>query len=126
MGIWYLHHKPNFPDNFGETFGFKREYNGLGVFLFKKEGVWMLAAFMNRGMTDVTPKLILETLDTTTNACQISSWDKDEVTIEFLYGRIEIYYKVHDHKLSLSYRVISEEGFEAHQCIKDIDYKEAL
>ena len=44
--IWYLNHKPEDKD-MRTSFGFKGDYNGLGIYVFKHERKWRILAIYN-------------------------------------------------------------------------------
>ena len=44
--LWYLNHKPDVND-MRLDFGFKGDYNGLGIYVFKHENRWRTLAIYN-------------------------------------------------------------------------------
>jgi hypothetical protein len=44
--LWYLNHKPDEKD-MRTSFGFKADYNGLGVYVFKHDNKWRILAIYN-------------------------------------------------------------------------------
>ena len=46
FSIWYLNAQPS-KDDLGAMFGFKPDFNGLGVFVFKHERKWRVLAIHN-------------------------------------------------------------------------------
>ena len=49
FAMWYLNHKPSEQDC-RMSFGFKGDYNGLGVYTFKHERKWRTLAIYNQGL----------------------------------------------------------------------------
>ena len=39
--MWYVNHQPN-PKEMSVNFGYKHDFNGVGLFVFKHEGKWRL------------------------------------------------------------------------------------
>ena len=83
FAIWYLRRQPRLsetytvdgkevPKDFGRLFGFKPDYNGIGVLVFKKvnTGNWMAYARENDGMKGIT---ISEDSLTQNNSCKIEN-----------------------------------------------------
>jgi hypothetical protein len=44
--IWYLNHKPVVKDMYS-IFGYKANFNGVGVHVFKHDGEWRIQAIVN-------------------------------------------------------------------------------
>ena len=83
FAIWYLRRQPRLsetytvdnkevPKDFGRLFGFKPDFNGVGVLVFKKvnTGNWMTYARENDGMKGIT---ISEESLTEENSCKIDN-----------------------------------------------------
>jgi len=47
--LWYLNSEPT-PNDLSTSFGFKANYNGLGVYVFKHEIQWRALAIYNQGL----------------------------------------------------------------------------
>ena len=47
--LWYINHAPIAPD-MRPTFGYKTDFNGLGVFVFKHENKWRMMSIYNQGL----------------------------------------------------------------------------
>jgi len=63
IAIWHLEDKPKLPESFGELFGFKENWNGVGIFVFHdgsnpKRSVWRLTVLENFGMVKFTEDLV--------------------------------------------------------------------
>jgi len=46
LALWYINHEPKETD-MRTSFGYKADYNGLGVYLFKHSGEWRILAIYN-------------------------------------------------------------------------------
>ena len=53
FAIWYLNHQPDEKD-MRTSFGFKADYNGLGVYIFKHGKTWRILAIYNQGLQGLT------------------------------------------------------------------------
>jgi len=51
--LWYLNHKPTEQD-MKTSFGFKPDFNGLAVFVFKHEKRWRILAIYSQGLNGLT------------------------------------------------------------------------
>lgn len=49
FALWYLSSEPTHKD-LSTGFGFKDNYNGLGVYVFKHERQWRILAIFNEGL----------------------------------------------------------------------------
>lgn len=49
LAMWYLTHEPVETDMRPE-FGYRSDFNGLGVFLFKHEKKWRMMSILNQGL----------------------------------------------------------------------------
>lgn len=68
VGIWYLNHAPTEKD-LSTAFGFKPDFNGVGVFVFKHEGRWRLNSIYNQGLQGMTVETVVNNLTYTDNSC---------------------------------------------------------
>jgi len=64
--------KPVFPDEFDSTFGYRPDYKGLGVFLYRSEarGKWYVMAMQNKGLSSITRGRNMDSLITPSNSCE--------------------------------------------------------
>jgi len=51
--VWYLNHPPTEQD-MRTSFGFKADYNGLGIYVFKHQGQWRILSIYNQGLEGLT------------------------------------------------------------------------
>ena len=49
IALWYLNHPPAEKD-LSVSFGYKPDFNGVGVFIFKHENRWRLLSIYNQGL----------------------------------------------------------------------------
>jgi hypothetical protein len=61
FAIWYLNHQPK-AENLGANFGFKPDFNGLGVFVFKHERNWRILSIYNEGMNGLSVEVAVNNL----------------------------------------------------------------
>lgn len=56
FGIMLLGEEPNFPADSDPVFGFRRDYKGLGVFVYRSEkrGKWYIVAMQNKGLRSIS------------------------------------------------------------------------
>lgn len=69
LGIWYINSKKPLKDSKGSLFGFKGDYAGLGIFVYKDvNGNWIIHGNINKGMQEyqLTPESV-----SNDNACTI-------------------------------------------------------
>lgn len=51
FAIWYLNDLPRSANDFhSNSFGYKTDFSGLGVYVFKHEGKWRVIAIYNQGL----------------------------------------------------------------------------
>ena len=53
FALWYLNHEPRETD-MRAAFGFKADYNGIGVYMFKHRGNWRMMSIYNQGLEGLT------------------------------------------------------------------------
>jgi len=49
FALWYITHEPDEMD-MRVGFGYRPDFNGLGVFVFKHEGQWRIQSIVNTGL----------------------------------------------------------------------------
>jgi hypothetical protein len=49
VAMWYINHAPQEID-LSTTFGYKPDFNGVGVFTFKHENRWRMMSIYNQGL----------------------------------------------------------------------------
>jgi len=56
LAIFLLDQQPIFPDEFHDEFGYRTDYKGLGVFLYRSEskGKWYILTVQNKGLQGIT------------------------------------------------------------------------
>lgn len=62
---------PQFPDMFDPILGFKSNYKGLGVFVYRSEnrGKWFIISIQNNGLNSIVSKRDLDNWINQTNSC---------------------------------------------------------
>ena len=52
----FLADRPQFPAEFNQEFGYRTDYKGLGVFVYRSEsrGKWYIVAIQNKGLQSIT------------------------------------------------------------------------
>jgi hypothetical protein len=53
FAIWYLNSVPTEAD-MNTAFGFRGDYNGLGLYVFKHKGKWRILSIYNQGLQGLT------------------------------------------------------------------------
>lgn len=53
FALWYLNHQPTEAD-MRTAFGYKADYNGLAVYVFKHDKKWRVLAIYNQGLQGLT------------------------------------------------------------------------
>ena len=53
FAVWYLNHEPK-PSDMRTAFGFKADYNGIGLYMFKHRGNWRMMSIYNQGLDGLT------------------------------------------------------------------------
>lgn len=71
--MFFLKKKPKFTSDPTKLLGFKQDYNGLGVFLFKNKGGWTIVANHNKGMTKTQDPAKIAT---DKNSCAVSNFEQ--------------------------------------------------
>lgn len=61
FAMWYLNHEPKAED-MRSAFGFKADYNGIGVYLFKHRGNWRMMSIYNQGLEGLTVEAAVNNL----------------------------------------------------------------
>lgn len=59
--IWYLNHEPE-EANMRTTFGYREDFNGVGLFVFKHEGKWRAQSIINEGLSGLTVQTAVHNL----------------------------------------------------------------
>ena len=59
--MWYLNHEPKETD-MRAAFGFKADYNGIGVYMFKHRGNWRMMSIYNQGLEGLTVEAAVNNL----------------------------------------------------------------
>lgn len=92
--MWYLNHEPKATD-MRAAFGFKADYNGIGVYMFKHRGNWRMMSIYNQGLEGLTVEAAVNNLTTPDNHCLIYAFDGGSVDLKFrvLEGKLSVEYK---------------------------------
>lgn len=61
FAMWYLNHEPREVD-MRAAFGFKADYNGIGLYLFKHRGNWRIMSIYNQGLEGLTVEAAVNNL----------------------------------------------------------------
>ena len=59
FALWYLDELPNEGDMTAKQFGYKMNYNGMAVFVYKHQKKWRVSAMYNNGVEGGTVALIV-------------------------------------------------------------------
>ena len=72
LAIMLLDQQPVFPDDFHEEFGYRTDFKGLGVFLYRSEsrGKWYVLSIQNKGLQDITRSRDFDDLINNKNSCE--------------------------------------------------------
>lgn len=71
FSIFFLANEPKFPQEFDDVLGYRPDYKGLGVFLYRSEKrrQWTVIAIQNKGLASMTDTRDLDRLMTSKNSC---------------------------------------------------------
>jgi len=95
-------------------FGFRSDFNGLGVFVFKHKDKWRIQSILNQGLSGLTVESAVNNLTTPDNSCMVDS--------SFEGGNlIYVTIKVDSGKLSVDYRLPHTGA--TYKCIADKKYQ---
>ena len=89
--MWYITHEPDELD-MRVGFGYRPDFNGLGVFVFKHEGKWRIQSIVNTGLQGLTVESAVNNLSkyfnllaklifmficiaTPDNNCRVPNWN---------------------------------------------------
>ena len=61
FALWYLNDKPTYKD-YGTGFGFRSDYNGLGVYVFKHLKKWRVIGIYNQGLAGMSVEAVVANL----------------------------------------------------------------
>lgn len=54
FSLWYLNSPPTGQNDFSNSFGYRSDFNGLAIFVFKHENRWRILAVYNQGIAGLT------------------------------------------------------------------------
>jgi len=108
--LWYLNHAPTYED-FSVGFGFRADYNGVGLYFFKHENKWRCLSIYNQGLPGLTVEQAVNNLTSPENSCLMNDFDG---------GSLDIKYRVVDWGLQVDYS--TDNGASWVQCIKNKTY----
>jgi len=74
VSMWYLNHNPEEKD-LATTFGYKPDFNGVGVFIFKHEKRWRLLSIYNQGLLGLSIDTAVNNLTYTDNSCVMNDFE---------------------------------------------------
>ena len=66
FAVWYLNSPPVSVNDFNTGFGYKSDYNGLGLFVFKHQGRWRILGVYNQGLKGLTVDVAVDKLSKST------------------------------------------------------------
>jgi len=92
-------------------FGYKADFNGVGVYVFKHKGQWRMQSIFNTGLEGLNVDTAVNNLTTPQNHC---------ILYDFEDGLLDVKYKVVDAKLTLEYSFGEDDKF--HECVKEKKY----
>ena len=85
---------PSFPDDFDPILGFRPDYKGLGVFVYRSErkGKWFVISIQNNGLKSIVQSRDLDSWINQTNSCsfQMMTGARSGIRIKLLYDYIYI------------------------------------
>jgi hypothetical protein len=61
VALWYLNHAPIEKD-LSVAFGYKSDFNGVGLFVFKHESRWRILSIYNQGLHGLTVETAVNNL----------------------------------------------------------------
>ena len=88
--LWYLNHKPE-ENDMSTSFGFKHNFNGLGLYIFKHEGRWRVLAIYNRGYDGLTVSAAVNNLTQADNSCMLPEFDGGQLNIVYRVDRTQLF-----------------------------------
>jgi len=95
MSIMLLRDPPKFPEEFHNEFGYRPDYMGLGVFLYRSESRnrWYLMAHQNNGLSSITAGRNLDQLIDPKWSCEfdLQQGERGGIRIKILYDYIYVY-----------------------------------
>ena len=54
FAVWYVNHPPRMKGVKNVFLGYKPDFNGLGLLVFKHEGMWRILSVVNEGLEGLT------------------------------------------------------------------------
>lgn len=89
--------KPEYPGDFHGEFGFRPDYKGLGVFLYRSErrGKWYVVSIQNQGLESITLTGNLDQHIKDQNSCEFDLNEKERggIRVKILMDYIYVYKK---------------------------------
>jgi hypothetical protein len=73
------------------AFGFKAEYNGLGVYVFKHAKKWRVLAIFNAGLAGLSVEAAVANLTMEDNSCMLTAYDGGSIDIKFRVDKTNLY-----------------------------------
>jgi hypothetical protein len=61
VALWYLNHAP-YEADMRTSFGYKADYNGVGVYVFKHMQKWRILSIFNQGLAGLTVDVAVTSL----------------------------------------------------------------
>lgn len=111
FAIWYVNHPPKMKGIKEVFLGYKPDFNGLGIIVFKHENVWRLQTIANEGLEGLNLESAATTLQKDNNHCKM---------YDFNGGRIDIKVELRKSSLFVSYALGDESNFRS--CISGRNY----
>lgn len=97
--MWALNSPPN-PKEMEHDFGYKPNFNGVGVFVLKHDGIWRIQAIVNQGLGGLTVDVAVSNLTTSDNHC---------ILREFRGGRLDVKMELtEDGRLYVSHNMLGD------------------
>jgi len=91
--IWYLNSQPTLAD-YRSSFGYRGDYTGLGLYVFKHEKQWRILGIYNQGLAGMSVANAVANLTQPDNSCVLYDFDG---------GSIDFKYRVNKQKLTVEY-----------------------
>jgi hypothetical protein len=102
LALWYLNTVPDERD-MRVSFGYREDFNGVGLFLFKHKNQWRLQSILNQGLTGLTVETAVNNLSEYPS--YLATPDNHCILYDFAGGEISVHFRVENGRLSVQYSV---------------------
>jgi regulation of enolase protein 1 (concanavalin A-like superfamily) len=97
--------------DYRSSFGFRGDYTGLGLYVFKHEKQWRILGIYNQGLAGMSVASAVANLTQPDNSCVLYDFDG---------GSIDFKYRVNKQKLTVEYSL--DNGKKYQPCITEKSY----